>query len=121
GNFPAISAAWRISGENFMSGVSWLNDLKLKAGYGVTGNQDAIDAYRSQQLLGSVGRYYDAANSRYPLAYAPTQNANPDLRWEEVHGINVGIDFSLFDNRLSGDVNWFHNKTKNLLYNYAVP
>lgn len=121
GNFPAISAAWRLSGENFMSGVTWINDLKLKAGYGVTGNQDAIDAYRSQQLLGSVGRYYDAANSRFPLAYAPTQNANPDLKWEEVHGINVGIDFSLFHNRLSGDVNWFHNKTKNLLYNYTVP
>ncbi len=121
GNFPAISAAWRISGENFMRNVTWLNDLKLKAGYGVTGNQDAIDAYRSQQLLGSVGRYYDAENSRFPLAYAPTQNANPDLKWEEVHGINIGIDFSLFNNRLSGDVNWFHNKTKNLLYNYTVP
>lgn len=121
GNFPSVSVAWRLSGENFMSGLSWLYDLKLKAGYGVTGNQDAIDAYRSQQLLGSVGRYYDAANSRYPLAYAPTQNANPDLKWEEVHGINVGIDFALFDNRVSGDVNWFHNKTKNLLYNYAVP
>ncbi|MEO9003950.1 MAG: TonB-dependent receptor [Ginsengibacter sp.] len=121
GNFPAVSAAWRISGENFMSNVNWINDLKVKAGYGVTGNQDAIDAYRSQQLLGSVGRFYDAGSSSYPLAYAPTQNANPDLKWEEVHGVNIGLDFSLFNNRLSGNVNWFHNKTKNLLYNYAVP
>lgn len=121
GNFPAVSAAWRLSGEPFLNGISWLSDLKLKAGYGVTGNQDAIDAYRSQQLLGSVGRYYDAANSRYPLAFAPTQNANPDLKWEEVHGANVGIEFSLWNDRFSGDLNWFHNKTKNLLYTYAVP
>lgn len=121
GNFPAISGAWRISDENFMRNITWINSIKLKAGYGVTGNQDAIDAYRSQQLLGTVGRYYDAASSRYPQAFAPTQNANPDLKWEEVRGINVGIDFSLFNNRLSGNLNWFHKKTENLLYNYTVP
>jgi len=121
GNFPAISGAWRISGENFMKSIAWINDLKLKAGYGVTGNQDAISDYASQQLLGSVGRYYDAAAQSYPLAFAPTQNANPDLKWEEVHGINIGLNFTLFDSRFSGDVNWFHDKTTNLLYNYTVP
>ncbi|GAA4302630.1 SusC/RagA family TonB-linked outer membrane protein [Compostibacter hankyongensis] len=121
GNFPSVSAAWRISGESFMENVSWVSDLKIKAGYGVTGNQDAIDAYRSQQLLGSVGRYYDQANQRYPLAYAPSQNPNEDLKWEEKHGMNVGLDFSLFNNRLGGDINVFHDKTKNLLYDYTVP
>lgn len=121
GNFPSISAAWRITGEDFMKGLPWVTELKLKAGYGVTGNQDAIDPYNTQLLLGSVGRYYDAANQIYPQAYAPSQNPNPDLKWEEVHGTNVGLEFALFDNRFSGDINVFHDQTRNLLYDYTVP
>src|SRR5699024_948258 len=121
GSFPAISAAWRLSEEPFIKDASWINSLKLRAGYGVTGNQEAIDAYRTQRLLGNLGRFYDAASDSYPLAYGPSQNANPDLQWEEVHGTNIGLDFTLFNNGLSGHLNWFHNKTKKLLYNYTVP
>lgn len=121
GNFPAFSVAWRLSQENFLSEVDWINDLKLRGGYGVTGNQDAIDAYRTQRLLGSLGRFYNGATDSYPLSYGPEQNDNPDLRWEEVHGLNIGLDFSLLSRRLTGDINWFHNKTKNLLFTYRVP
>lgn len=121
GSFPAFSFAWRLSNENFLEGASWVNDLKLRAGYGVTGNQDAIDPYRTQRLLGSLGRYYDGSTDSYPLAYGPEQNDNPDLKWEEMHGANVGLDFSLFDRKLIGNLNYFHRKTKNLLFTYNVP
>lgn len=121
GNFPSVSGSWRISQESFMENVSWINDLKLRAGYGVTGNQDAISPYSTELLLGSVGRYYNAAQNFYPQAYGTSQNANPDLKWEERHGLNIGMDFSLFKNRLNGDVNWFNDKTTNLLYDYTVP
>lgn len=123
GSFPSVSVAWRISQEDFMKTISWINDLKLRAGWGITGNQDAITPYNTQLILGSVGKYYNAANTAfpYPQAYAPTQNANPDLKWEERIGRNIGVDFTLFDNRLNGNVNVFNDKTKNLLYIYTVP
>lgn len=121
GNFPSASVAWRLTQEDFLKGVTWLNELKINAGFGITGNQEAINPYNTQLLLGSVGRYYNAANGTYPQAYAPTQNANPQLKWEERHGRNIGADFTLFNNRLSGNVNYFNDKTKNLLYTYSVP
>jgi iron complex outermembrane receptor protein len=123
GNFPSVSVAWRLSQESFLQNVSWLNDLKLRAGWGITGNQDAISPYNTQLILGSVGKYYNAANTvfPYPQAYAPTQNANPDLKWEERVGRNIGLDFTLFNSRLNGDINVFNDKTKNLLYDYTVP
>ncbi len=121
GDFYAVSGAWRISGEDFMSGANWVNDLKLRGGYGVTGNQDAIDPYRTRSLLGNVGRYYDGASDSYKIAYGPMQNSNPDLKWEEVHEANVGLDFQLFDHRVRGNFNYFHKETKNLLFNYKVP
>ncbi len=121
GSFPAVSVAWRLSEEPFLQKSDWINSIKLRGGYGVTGNQDAIDAYRTQRLLGNLGRYYDAASGSYPLAYGPAQNDNPDLKWEEVHGTNIGLDFILFHHGLTGHLNWYHNKTKNLLYTYTVP
>jgi iron complex outermembrane receptor protein len=123
GSFPSISGAWRLSNEDFLKNVSWLNELKINAGYGVTGNQDAISPYNTLLTLGSVGRYYNPAtpNFAYRQAYAPNQNANPDLKWEERHGVNIGADFALFNHRLTGNINWFKDKTKNLLYDYTVP
>lgn len=121
GNFPSFDVAWRLSKENFMKGISWLSDLKLRAGYGVTGNSDAITPYATLLLYGPIGRFYDASRGVYPQAYAPTQNPNPDLKWEERRGKNIGIDYSLFNNRISGDFNYFDDKTVNLLYDYTVP
>jgi TonB-linked SusC/RagA family outer membrane protein len=123
GNFPSVSVGWRLTQENFLKNTTWLNELKINAGYGVTGNQDAISPYNTLLTLGSVGRYYNPAtpNFAYRQAYAPNQNANPDLKWEERHGVNIGLDFGVFNNRLSGNLNWFKDKTKNLLYDYTVP
>jgi hypothetical protein len=123
GNFPAIDAAWAISSEEFMKNVSWVNFLKLRLGYGVTGNQDAISAYSTLLLLGGSSHYFDPSNSanQYPEAYSTSQNQNPDLKWEERKGKNVGLDFALFNNIITGDMNYFNDKTVNLLYNYTLP
>jgi TonB-linked SusC/RagA family outer membrane protein len=121
GNFPSVDAAWRLTQEDFMKGIGWISDLKLRVGYGVTGNSDAISPYATLLLYGPSGRYYNAANQTFPQTYSPIQNENPDLRWEERHGKNIGLDFGFLNNRITGDVNVFNDKTKNLLFNYTVP
>lgn len=123
GTFPAVSVAWRAKGESFLQNVDWLSELKLSAGYGVVGNQDAIAPYNTLLTLGGSTRYLDLGNPSFlfPQSYTPNQNANPDLRWEERHGTNIGLNFGLFNNRFTGNLNWYNDKTKNLLFNYQVP
>lgn len=123
GNFPSASIAWRIGKENFMEDIKWLNELKLNAGIGVVGNQDAINPYNTLLTLAGGTRYYDptSSNYQYPQSYSPNQNANSDLKWEERHGTNIGLEFAMFNSRFSGSINAFNDKTKNLLFNYAVP
>ncbi|PZR19679.1 MAG: SusC/RagA family TonB-linked outer membrane protein, partial [Flavobacterium psychrophilum] len=122
GTFPSVSAAWRITGEEFMQSTgNWLTNLKIRGGYGVTGNQDGIGEYKSLSILG-VGRdsYYDPATGTWSLAYSPVQNPNPDLKWESTKQTNIGIDFSLF-NRITGSFEWYNKETNDLLYTYQVP
>ena len=119
GIFPSVSAAWGITEEDFMNNVSWIDDLKLRVGYGVTGNQSGLDPYRTLQLYGTSGTYYD--NGAWLTAYRINQNANPDLKWEETAMFNIGVDFFMFNNRLSGTVEWYDKKTTDMLYTYRVP
>ncbi len=124
GNFPSADIAWAITKEDFMKNVTWVNYLKIRAGYGVTGNQDQITPYSSLFLLGAGNNsYFDPSNSanQYPKPYSPSQNANPYLKWEERKGRNVGLDFALFNNIITGDMDYFNDKTSNLLYYYTVP
>ncbi len=118
GLFPAVSLGWRISQEDFLKDVSWLDDLKLRIGYGVTGNQD-FESYKSLFLVKTAGSFY--YNGRWSNAYAPASNANPDLAWEKKAEFNVGTDFSFFKGRLTGAIDYYYRKTTNLLYNYEVP
>jgi len=122
GNFPALSAAWRLKSESFLKNVNWINELKINAGYGVVGNQDAIGAYNTLTTLSSGGVTYDPTNTSnpYPVGFSPNQNPNPDLVWEERHGKNIGVEFALFGNRLTGSFSAFNDKTRHLLYNYTV-
>lgn len=122
GVFPSASVAWKISGEEFMKPTeNWLTNLKIRAGYGVTGNQDGIGEYKSLSILG-VGQdsYYDPETDSWSLAYSPIQNPNPDLKWESTKQTNIGIDFSLF-NRITASFEWYEKKTEDLLYTYQVP
>ena len=117
GNFPAISAGWRISSENFMKDVTWVNDLKLRADFGVTGNQD-FGSYLSLNTMTGFGYYF--YNGKYFQVWGPSKNVNPDLKWEKGKNWNVGLDFSLFNNRLYGSLNYFSRRQQDLLGNYKV-
>lgn len=117
GNFPAVSAGWRISEEKFMKNISWIDDLKLRADYGVTGNQD-FGSYLSLNTMSGFGYYY--YNGKYFQVWGPAKNVNPDLKWEKGKNWNVGIDFSLFNGRLYGSLNYFNRRQQDLLGNYKV-
>ncbi|WP_240625463.1 SusC/RagA family TonB-linked outer membrane protein [Spirosoma pollinicola] len=118
GNFPAASVGWRITQEKFAQGLPWLNELKLRADYGVTGNQD-FGNYLSLDTYGGYG-YYLYNNTSYQV-WGPSQNTNYDLRWEKAINFNVGVDFDLFKNsRLTGSLNYYVRTNKDLLGNYSV-
>lgn len=117
GNFPAVSAGWRISEEKFMKGIKWINDLKLRADYGVTGNQN-FDSYKSLNTMTAFGYYI--YNGKFFQVWGPAKNVNPDLMWEKGKNWNIGIDFSLLNNRIYGSLNYFNRKQQDLLGDYKV-
>ena len=118
GWFPAVSVGWRINKEKFLSNVKWIDDLKLRAGYGVTGNQD-FSNYKSLMMMTTAGKFY--YNGQWINTYQPASNANPDLKWEKKAEFNVGVDMTMFDNRLSFTFDYYKRTTSNLLYDYIVP
>lgn len=119
GTFPAISIGWRLSEESFLKNVRWIDELKIRAGYGVTGNQE-IGNYRSLSTLrkGSSNFYYD---QNWVSTYEPASNPNPDLKWEKKGEFNFGLDFSLLNNRLGGAVDYYSRRTKDMIWTYEVP
>ncbi|MCB8994138.1 MAG: SusC/RagA family TonB-linked outer membrane protein [Bacteroidales bacterium] len=117
GSFPALSLGWRLKKESFMENVTWLNDLKLRAGYGVTGNQDFAN-YKSMILMGRAGKFF--YNGAWINSYQPVSNPNPDLRWEKKQEFNIGADFSVLNNRLGGSLDYYYRTSKDLLYTYNV-
>jgi hypothetical protein len=100
GYFPAVSGGWRISKEDFMQGLGWLDDLKLRVGYGVTGNSLGFDPLIAQEQFGITGRAY--TNGQLLDGIGPVQNANPNLKWESTATTNAGFDFSIFKGLLGG-------------------
>lgn len=119
GFFPSASVAWVLNEEAFLKDVSWLSQLKLRAGYGLTGNQDAIEAYNSLALMSPNG--VTSVNGTSTSTYGFTRNANPDLRWEIKKTFDVGVDASILNGRFSLTADWYTSKTTDLLYKYAVP
>ncbi|HTI90548.1 MAG TPA: SusC/RagA family TonB-linked outer membrane protein [Puia sp.] len=116
GNFPSISAGWDIARENFMKNVGWISQLKLRGGFGVTGNSGIPD-YQSLVTLSTGGQYRNP-DGVYRQTWGPQNNPNPDLKWEKKAETNIGVDFSMFNNRLTGSVDGFYRKTTDLLFNY---
>lgn len=118
GWFPAVSLGWRISREAFLRDVEWLNELKIRGGYGVTGNQD-FSNYKSLILMTTAGKFW--YNGQWINTYQPASNPNPDLQWEKKKEFNIGLDAQLFNSRLNVTFDYYHRTTDNLLYNYTVP
>ena len=117
GYFPAASVGWRMSNESFFPKLSWLNELKLRADYGETGNQD-FGNYLSLDLYSGFG-YYTYNGILYQV-WGPGQNTNYNLRWEKAENFNVGLDFDLLGNKLTGSLNYFIRTNKDLLAYYTV-
>lgn len=120
GLFPSASLAWNMKNENFLEDVDQINQMKLRFGWGQTGNQE-IPTYADIALFGVTGYTLDPVTNQYTVNYGALQNANPNLKWEVNTEMNIGVDFGLFQNRLSGSVDYFNKKTTDLIYNYTVP
>lgn len=117
--FPSVSVAWKITGEKFMENQSFFQDLKLRVGYGKSGNQN-IDPYTSLTLYGPQSSQF-ICNDEWINSYGVTQNPNPDLKWESTSMTNIGVDYSIFGGRVSGSLEVYNKETKDMLYKYNVP
>ncbi len=117
GNFPAASIAWEMANMEFMQGARWINSLKPRVSYGVTGRRGGSNVARP--TYGSHGQYF--MDGEWVKGYRPASNANPDLRWEKLVAVNAGIDFVFFDNRLRGSLDLYDRRSPDLLYNYTAP
>ncbi|MGM9838229.1 MAG: SusC/RagA family TonB-linked outer membrane protein, partial [Paludibacteraceae bacterium] len=118
GWFPAVSAGWRIKGEDFMYDQDWCDELKLRLGFGITGNNLGSDL-QSVAVLSNGGTFW--YNGEYVKTFAVGRNVNPDLRWERKFEYNLGIDYGFLDNRLYGSLDVYYRNTKDLLWDYEVP
>lgn len=118
GTFPSVSAAWNITEEKFMQNQHIFDNLKLRAGYGISGNAMGFDVYSSYNTYGASGTFvYDGKTYR---TYGATKNANPNLKWESTGMLNIGLDFAFLKGRLNGTVEVYHKKTKDLIWSYPV-
>jgi TonB-linked SusC/RagA family outer membrane protein len=121
GTFPGVSGAWRISQEDFMQGTDWLTDLKIRAGYGITGNQ-RIPGYQY------LNRYASSlTSSSYPIGGTTESGiwqssyANEDVKWEQVKSLNLGLDFTILNGDVDGSFDWYDKTTDDMLYRLPLP
>ena len=124
GVFPAFSAGWRVSSEPFMSGVSWISDLKIRGGWGITGNQQIPAGRVFDQFGGGTGRsFYDinGSNSNLVSGFIKTSNGNPDLKWEENVSTNIGFDASLFNDHVTVVLDLYQREVDDLLFSPQQP
>lgn len=117
GNFPAISLGWRLNEEEFMSDVDWLDNLKIRAGYGVTGT-NITDPYQSLSSLKYEN--YFVHNGEWINTLIPARNPNPELKWEKKFEYNLGVDFDFWNGRFGGSIDVYLRDTKDALWNYEV-
>lgn len=125
GYFPSGAFAWRMSEEGFIKDQEWFDNLKFRFSYGLIGSQ-AINPYATLQSLAYAGsgqnmNYYFDNNGTLYIGISPNTPANPDLKWETTAQTNIGIDFSVLKGRLSGTVDYYYKKTRDLLFNVSVP
>lgn len=120
GTFPSFSLGWRLSEEKFMQKSKLFNDLKIRAGWGQSGNQFTGTNFSYLPALSSFVKYVVGTGQTIVTGYAPVLFANPDLKWETAIQTNIGVDFTMLDNRLSGSFDYFNRTTKDLLISVPV-
>ncbi|WP_205195202.1 TonB-dependent receptor [Chitinophaga sp. Cy-1792] len=119
GTFPVVALGWIMSEESFMKGITFLDYLKLRAGYGVTGNQTSRYSSIARVTTGAAYVYGDGGSTVFGQQVASLGNDN--LKWERTKGVNGGIDFSILKNKVSGSLDYYRNNTYDLLYSVAIP
>lgn len=121
--FPSVSLAWRLGEESFIKNMELFDDLKIRVGYGVSGNSLGFDAYTAIQTYGASGwfSYTDpSGNTSNKHTLAATNNSNPDLKWERTGMFNIGLDYVLLKGRLHGTIEYYDKRTSDLIYYYPV-
>ena len=118
GNFPAVSVGWNAIREDFLKDFQALSNLKVRAGYGITGTEPTA-AYQSLNLVNFD--LYSLVNGQWIQVVNPSLNPNPDLRWEKKEELNIGLDFGFLKDRISGSIDYYRRTTKDLLLDYPVP
>jgi TonB-linked SusC/RagA family outer membrane protein len=117
GYFPGVSAGWNIGDENFMKDITFVSLLKWRVGYGVSGNSTGFNAFTALLVYGTpAGSSKFLYNGNITNAIGPVRNDNPDLKWESTGTSNIGLDFGILKNRLSGSVDYYIKKTSDLIY-----
>lgn len=119
GFFPSVSAEWNLMAEPFMRNVRWMNQLKLRTGYGSSGNLGGISSYNS--LIRLLPNGLVSVNGAPTVTLGQTSNTNPDLKWETRSTFNIGADFGFLDNRVVMTAEYYYSKTTDMLYEYDVP
>ena len=119
GYFPSVSAEWNTKEESFMQRLHWLSQLKLRTGYGSSGNLGGISSYNSLQSVRPIGIV--SHNGTPTVTLGTLRNANPDLRWETRSTFNIGTDMGFWGNRLVLTAEYYYSKTSDMLYLYDVP
>ncbi|MFB6455710.1 SusC/RagA family TonB-linked outer membrane protein [Chitinophaga sp. Hz27] len=121
GNFGSIGAGWRIDKENFMKSISWVNMLKLRSSYGTAGNDVILNSDGSQNYYGYQGLYALGWNNALEPGVFYSKLPNKDLKWESNKSFDVGVDFAVFKNRLTGSVEYYRRASSNLLFDIPLP
>ena len=119
GCFPSVAAAWRITEEPFMQKIDWISNLKLRISYGVTGNNTGIGNYDTQQT--TAGPIYYPIDGSWNKGFYPSSIVNKVLKWETSNEINVGLDYGFLRGRISGTIDVYQKKSKDLLFNVKLP
>lgn len=122
GWFPSASAAWRLSSEPFMSGIDWIDDLKIRGGWGQTGNQSGLGDYAYLERYNIIRQnWWEEGNQNATVILRQANLRNTDLTWETTTQTNVGVDFTILRNRLTFNMDWYYKKTTDMLMNVDLP
>ncbi|MDP5139907.1 MAG: SusC/RagA family TonB-linked outer membrane protein, partial [Spirosomaceae bacterium] len=121
GFFPSASVGWALSEEAFLKGNPVVTNLKLRANWGRVGNSEGIAPLLSQSFYGPAGSYFDGASGTFLPAYAVQSNPNPNLKWEVNESYGAGLDYTLWNGKLQGSIDWYTRNTNDLLYTVNAP